>query len=69
MNEKKNADYYANLLPDGKKSTKGLGKTAPSTGKKMDDGVFVPLGVGQSTGINDVNCSFKFRLHCFIISS
>lgn len=32
MNEKLYADYYANLLPDGKNSTKGVGKTAPKEG-------------------------------------
>ena len=29
VNEKVYADYYANLLPEGKKSTKGVGKNAP----------------------------------------
>ena len=32
INDKYYADYYANLLPDGKHSTKGCGKTAPIKG-------------------------------------
>lgn len=32
MNEKFYADYYANLLPEGKNSTKGCGRTAPKSG-------------------------------------
>jgi poly [ADP-ribose] polymerase len=29
MNPKYHADYYANLLPEGKMSTKGIGRTFP----------------------------------------
>lgn len=55
MNEKLHADYYANLLPPGKHSTKGLGKNAPESGKYIDDGkVFVPCGKGVATGIPNV---------------
>jgi len=43
MNEKLQADYYASLLPPGKMSTKGCGRTAPKDGKLVDD-VFVPCG-------------------------
>jgi len=53
MNEKKHADYYANLLPVGKSSTKGLGKTAPLSGKTVEGEVYVPMGKGDNTGIND----------------
>nr|CAB3477137.1 unnamed protein product [Digitaria exilis] len=46
MNELVNADYYANNLPKGKLSTKGVGQKAPdlSESKTTDDGVVVPLG-------------------------
>ena len=55
MNEKLHADYYANLLPPGKHSTKGVGKTAPGTGKYIDDGkVYVPCGAGVPTNIAGV---------------
>lgn len=50
VNEKYYADYYANLLPPGKFSTKGCGKTAPGSGKYLGD-VFVPCGVGANTNI------------------
>lgn len=45
VNEKFYADYYANLLPEGKQSTKGCGKTAPKEGKMLGD-VLVPCGEG-----------------------
>jgi hypothetical protein len=48
MNEKCHADYYANLLPPGKHSTKGCGKTAPQDGKMLGE-VYVPCGEGGST--------------------
>lgn len=53
-NEKYYADYYANLLPPGKMSTKGCGKTAPGGGKPLGD-VFVPCGKGVNTGIANVS--------------
>lgn len=43
MNEKFYADYYANLLPPGKYSTKGVGKTAPGSTELMGD-IIVPSG-------------------------
>ena len=43
VNEKLYADYYANLLPEGKQSTKGCGKTAPKEGKMLGE-VLVPCG-------------------------
>ena len=47
MNEKFGADYYANLLPPGKHSTKGVGRTAPGSGVFVDDGkIYIPSGVG-----------------------
>jgi hypothetical protein len=49
MNEKFHADYYANLLPPGKSSTKGVGRNAPGAGKNLGD-VYVPCGKGISTG-------------------
>ena len=52
-NEKFYADYYANLLPPGKSSTKGCGKTAPPGGKYLGD-VFVPCEKGTSTGVANV---------------
>ena len=55
MNEKFYADYYANLLPPGKHSTKGVGKTAPGSGQFIEDGkVYVPSGKGVSTNVANV---------------
>lgn len=54
-NEKFYADYYANLLPEGKKSTKGCGKTAPRAEKsEMLGDVMVPCGQGAATGLTNV---------------
>ncbi|KAL6626219.1 hypothetical protein ACP70R_029945 [Stipagrostis hirtigluma subsp. patula] len=46
MNELLNADYYANNLPKGKLSTKGVGQTAPdlAESKITEDGLVIPLG-------------------------
>lgn len=52
-NEKLQSDYNANLLPAGKMSTKGCGKTAPPPDSYVDlEGCKVPLGKGQPTGVN-----------------
>lgn len=52
-NEKYQSDYNANLLPAGKSSTKGCGKTAPAADSYVDlEGSQVPLGKGQPTGVN-----------------
>lgn len=49
MNEKFQADYYANLLPPGMHSTKGVGKTYPPTESYLDmDGVKVPIGESKT---------------------
>lgn len=50
-NQKFYADYYANLLPDNKHSTKGCGKNAPSEGQKLGD-VYVPNGEGKPVNIS-----------------
>jgi poly [ADP-ribose] polymerase len=69
MNEKFYADYYANLLPEGKKSTKGCGKTAPHPGKNESIGdVLVPCGEGVATGLANVTICL-FRLLCSTMSS
>jgi poly [ADP-ribose] polymerase len=66
-NEKYYADYYANLLPPGKMSTKGCGKNAPGGGKPLGE-VFVPCGKGVNTGIANV-LYLLFRVRCFTTSS
>jgi len=58
MNEKYYADYYANLLPEGKNSTKGCGKTAPKEGEMLGD-VLVPCGEGISTGIDSTSLLYN----------
>jgi poly [ADP-ribose] polymerase len=60
-NDKLYADYYANLLPPGKMSTKGCGKNAPSGGKNLGD-IFVPCGKGVNTNIPSVILSFNLEL-------
>lgn len=54
VSEKYQADYYSNMLPDGKHSTKGCGRTAPKDGEMLGD-VLVPCGVGASTNIANVH--------------
>lgn len=48
MNEKLHADYYASNLPDGKHSTKGMGRTAPQEEnyQKYKEAI-VPMGPGK----------------------
>ena len=47
MNQKFSADYYAANLPDGKHSTKGVGRTAPKEENYTSlDGAIVPMGPG-----------------------
>lgn len=45
---------YVTTLPKGKHSTKGCGRTAPSTTEihVMSDGVEIPLGKGVDSGVN-----------------
>jgi poly [ADP-ribose] polymerase len=43
-NELLQSDYNANKLPAGKLSTKGCGRTYPSSSTKLADGVSVPTG-------------------------
>jgi poly [ADP-ribose] polymerase len=67
INEKYYADYYANLLPPGKLSTKGVGKSAPGGGKTLED-VFVPCGLPTNTNIANVS-DFIFRVPCCTMNS
>jgi poly [ADP-ribose] polymerase len=75
VNEKFYADYYANLLPEGKHSTKGCGRTAPKEGRMLGD-VLVPCGEGAPTGssgsllynefivydVGQIKCRYLFRM-------
>ncbi|GAB1609093.1 poly [ADP-ribose] polymerase 2-like [Argonauta hians] len=47
------ANYYANRLPPGKNSVKGLGRVAPHpvTYQSTPDGMIIPKGVGIDTGV------------------
>lgn len=54
INEKFYADYYANLLPPGKSSTKGVGKTAPEEFEMIGD-IKVPTGEGKPQNIPNVH--------------
>mmetsp|Transcript_52481 Transcript_52481/g.60021 ORF Transcript_52481/g.60021 Transcript_52481/m.60021 type:complete len:650 (-) Transcript_52481:186-2135(-) len=60
-NEKKRADFYADRLPKGKSSTKGVGKTAPSEDSyvKLGKDIQVPVGKGEDTNIDD--CSLMYN--------
>lgn len=55
INEKLDADYYADKLPSGKHSVKGCGSIAPdpTSHKTLSDGMVVPVGKGVNTGVNN----------------
>ena len=61
MNEKMHSDFYANNLPKGKNSTKGVGRTAPNpkNAKKLDDGVVIPMGPGEKVNISGANLQYN----------
>lgn len=46
INEKMQADYNADKLPQGKHSTKGVGRTHPDPSETatLENGILVPLG-------------------------
>jgi poly [ADP-ribose] polymerase len=60
MNEKLYADYYANILPPGKMSTKGVGKFQPDSFEMIND-IKVPNGKGHVTEVSNV-IFYLFRL-------
>jgi poly [ADP-ribose] polymerase len=53
MNELTQSDYYADKLPKGKLSTKGLGQHAPDPlgAVTIEDGLIVPLGNTKATNV------------------
>lgn len=59
--DKFQADYNANNLPQGKHSTKGLGKMFPPPESYIDlNGVLVPIGKPKTT-TNDANYSLLYN--------
>ncbi len=52
---------YIEKLPPGKHSTKGLGRTAPSTDgiKTTEEGVVIPMGKGVSTDIQHTSLLYN----------
>lgn len=59
-NEKMHADYLASNLPDGKHSTKGVGRIAPQPENFVDlDGAIVPMGPGVQTNLP--GCSLMYN--------
>ena len=66
MNEKTQADYYANLLPPGKSSTKGVGKTAPGSTETMN-GVVVPTGLPHAVDHSSKTMALSLLYNEFIV--
>lgn len=65
-NEKMHADYLASNLPDGKHSTKGVGKNAPRPENYRSlDGVIIPMGPGHL----DKNMASSLIYNEFIVYS
>ncbi len=58
---------YVDNLPAGKHSTKGLGRTAPTTDghKTTEEGVVIPMGKGSSTAVD--NTSLLYMSILFIV--
>ncbi|XP_047446376.1 poly [ADP-ribose] polymerase 2 isoform X2 [Mugil cephalus] len=55
-NELLDANYEASNLPDGKHSTKGLGRTGPDPKNSVTlDGVVVPMGPGEPRDVGRTN--------------
>lgn len=60
MNEKLHADSYAANLPEGKQSTKGMGRTAPPLNNYQKfKGIIVPMGPGEPTNV--INASLLYN--------
>ncbi len=52
---------YVDNLPAGKHSTKGLGRTAPTTDghKTTEEGVVIPMGKGSSTAVSNTSLLYN----------
>ncbi|CAO2203462.1 unnamed protein product [Urochloa humidicola] len=61
MNELLDGDYNANNLPQGKLSTKGVGRMMPDLAeyRTTDDGVLVPLGKPKEDASKRGGCLFR----------
>ena len=58
---------YVEKLPAGKHSTKGLGRTAPTTDghKTTEEGVVIPMGKGSSTAVDNTSLLYnEYPIHC-----
>ena len=58
---------YVDKLPAGKHSTKGLGRTAPTTDghKTTKEGVVIPMGKGSSTAVDNTSLLYnEYPIHC-----
>ena len=58
---------YVDKLPAGKHSTKGLGRTAPTTDghKTTEEGVVIPMGKGSSTAVDNTSLLYnEYPIHC-----
>ncbi|XP_064402678.1 uncharacterized protein LOC135348405 isoform X3 [Halichondria panicea] len=58
---------YVDKLPAGKHSTKGLGRTAPTTDghKTTEEGVVIPMGKGSSTAVDNTSLLYnEYPIQC-----
>ena len=61
---------YVDKLPAGKHSTKGLGRTAPTTDghKTTEEGVVIPMGKGSSTAVDNTSLLYnEYPIHCLCV--
>jgi poly [ADP-ribose] polymerase 2/3/4 len=58
MNDKLGADYNAHNLPEGYHSTRGVGKSAPSSQEEIN-GVLIPNGVLAPTNIEGASLMYN----------
>ena len=61
---------YVDKLPAGKHSTKGLGRTAPTTNghNTTEEGVVIPMGKGSSTAVDNTSLLYnEYPIHCVCV--
>ena len=61
---------YVDKLPAGKHSTKGLGRTAPTTDghNTTEEGVVIPMGKGSSTAVDNTSLLYnEYPIHCLCV--
>lgn len=60
INDKYEADFHANELPEGKHSTRGCGKNAPHINKYIQfEDMSVPISKGEPTNVEKTSLIYN----------